>query len=116
MITILRHFVPDIDLTLDGLKAAGQKLGIQGPTSPGLLGAPMRNLPPTLDTPYLRRSESAPNQPEGLSERSQSPQSETEKDEDVHAAESLVNMTDTGTSPPGQSPMTETRMIINCVG
>jgi hypothetical protein len=104
MIAILQHFVPDINLELEGLKAVGTKLGIQGPASSGLPQMPMRSLPASLEGAYLQRSSSTPNLSEGMSERSQSPpQSETDRDDEAHAAESLLIMTD-ASLPPSQRP------------
>lgn len=95
MIAILQHFIPDVHLELEGLKAIGAQLGIQGPSSSGLPQQPMRSLPASLEGQYPPRATSTPVHSEGLSERSPSPGSELEKEDDVHAAESLLNMTDT---------------------
>ena len=115
MIAILQHFIPDINLELEGLKLAGAQLGISGPAPPGPPQTPMRSLPASLEGAYLQRSSSTPNQSEGMSERSQSPPSETEKDEDVHAAESLLIMTDTGQPASKQSTPSGTRTVINYI-
>lgn len=104
MIAILQHFVPDINLELDGLKAVGTKLGIQGPAPSGPPPMPMRSLPASLEGVYVQRSSSTPNLSEGMSERSQSPPpSETDRDDEAHAAESLLIMTDPNL-PPSQQP------------
>jgi len=96
MIAILQHFIPDMHLELEGLKTIGAQLGIQGPSSSGLPPQqPMRSLPASLEGQYPPRSTSTPVHSEGLSERSPSPGSELEKEDDMHAAESLLNMTDT---------------------
>jgi hypothetical protein len=96
MIAILQHFIPDINLELDGLKAIGKELGIQGPAPPGPPQTPMRSLPPSLEGVYIQRATSTPGQSEGMSERSQSPGSEMEREDEVHAVEGLLTMTDTG--------------------
>ena len=96
MIAILQHFIPDISLELEGLKAVGANLGISGPASSGSNQAPMRSLPASLEGAYLQRTSSTPNISEGMSERSQSPvASETDKDDEVNAAEGLLTITDT---------------------
>jgi hypothetical protein len=95
MIAILQHYIPDINLDLEGLKAVGAKLGIPGPAPSGLNPTPMRSLPPSLEGAYLQRTSSTPNQSEMMSERSQSPlPSETDRDDEEIAGESLVVMTD----------------------
>jgi hypothetical protein len=93
MIAILQHFVPDINMELEGLKAVGKELGVQGPAPPGPLQTPMRSLPPSLGGVYIKRATSTPGR---SSERSQSPGIDMDKDDEVNAAEGLLTMTDTG--------------------
>src|SRR5271169_1409329 len=118
MIAILQHFVPDINLELEGLKAVGAKLGIPGPAlalpPTGLNQTPMRSLPPSLEGAYLQRASSTPNQSEGLSERSQSPApSETDRDDEEHVAESLLTMTDLNDPSSQQITPAEIRTTIS---
>lgn len=118
MIAILQHFVPDINLELEGLKAVGAKLGIPGPAlalpPTGLNQIPMRSLPPSLEGAYLQRTSSTPNQSEGLSERSQSPApSETDRDDEEHVVESLLTMTDLNDPPSQQIAPAEIRTTIS---
>jgi hypothetical protein len=91
MIAIIQHFVPDINLELEGLKAAAAKLGIAAPAPPIQGQAPRRSLPPNLEPALLQRSDSTPAQSEAASEKSPSPEpSEFEESEaDVPATEDL---------------------------
>lgn len=75
MIAILQHFVPDINLELDGLKALGAELGVVGPAPPPSAQTPMRSLPPSLERAYGQIAESSSNQSEYMSGRSESPTS-----------------------------------------
>jgi hypothetical protein len=113
MITILHHFIPDVALETEGLKAIGASLGISKPESTGSHQTPMRSLPASLEGAYLQRSSITPNQSEGMSEGSQSPApSETDRDDEVHAAESLITMTDTNDAPSQQSTPLEIRTAL----
>jgi hypothetical protein len=90
MIAILQHFVPDINLELDGLKALGSQLGVVGPAPPPPAQTPMRNLPPSLERAYGQTSESASNPSERMAGRSQSPTSELDGEEELNMSEDLV--------------------------
>ena len=113
MIAILNHFIPDVALETEGLKAIGASLGIPKPEPTGSHQTPMRSLPASLEGAYLQRSSSTPNQSEAMSEGSQSSApSETDKDDEVHAAESLIIMTDTNDAPSQQSTPVEMRKAL----
>ena len=90
MIAILQHFVPDINLELDGLKALGTQLGVVSPAPPPPAQTPMRNLPPSLERAYGQASESASNPSEHMAGRSQSPTSELDGEEEL--SEDLVTI------------------------
>ena len=110
MIAILNHFVPDVSMETEGLKAVGASLGIAKPESTGSYQIPMRSLPASLEGAYLKQSSSTPNQSEGMSEGSQSPApSETDRDDEAHAAESLINTND---APSQQSTPVEIRTAL----
>jgi len=82
MIAILQHFIPDINIDLEGLKAVGAELGIQGPAPSGAVPQmPLRNLPASLAETYLQRTGSTSNQSEEMSERSLSWSREIDKGE-----------------------------------
>jgi hypothetical protein len=103
MIAILQHFIPDINLELDGLKTIGTQLGIPGPAPPGYSQTPMRSLPASLEG-IFQRGTSMSNQSEAMSERSQSPNSAMGKEDEVDAAEGLMDMTDTGVAESETAP------------
>jgi hypothetical protein len=111
MIAILQHFLPDINLELEGLQAVGKELGIAGPAPPGPLQTPMRSLPASLEGVYLQRRMSTSNQSDGMSERSQSPESDMERDNEGDALDDL-QMTDTDVPKSQESTSPETRMLI----
>jgi hypothetical protein len=96
MIAIIQHFVPDINLELEGLKAAGAKLGIVAPAPPLPGQAPRQSLLPSLEPAFLQDSDPTPAQFEAASERSPSPEpSEFEESEaDVTATEDLTTTLD----------------------
>ena len=110
MIAIIQHFVPDINLELEGLKAAAAKLGIATPAPPIPGQAPRQSLPPSLETAYLQGSDSNPAQSEAASEKSPSPEpSEFEESEaDVTATEDLPTTLDPklDEQPPAQGQAT----------
>jgi len=114
MIAILNHFIPDVALETEGLKAVGASLGIQKPESTGTNHTPMRSLPASLEGAYLQRSSSTPNQSDAMSEGSQSPvPSEKDRDEEVHGAESLIVMNDPNDAPSQQSTSIEIRTVLS---
>ena len=87
MIAILQHFVPDINLELDGLKALGAQLGVAGPALPPSAQAPMRNLPPTLERAYGQGLESSSNPSENIAGSTQSPVSDFLGEEELDISE-----------------------------
>jgi hypothetical protein len=112
MIAILQHFIPDINLELEGLKAIGAQLGIEGPASPGAPQVPTRNLPASMEGVYLKLGTSTSNQSEVMSDRSQSPERDASAKDEVNAAEGLL--TDTGVSESLRFTSPETRMSGFC--
>jgi len=110
MIAIIQHFVPDINLELEGLKAAAAKLGIAPPAPPIPGQAPRRSLHPGLDPALLQGSDSTPGQSEAASEKSPSPEpSEFEESEaDVTTIEDLLTTLDPklDEQPPAQGQAT----------
>ena len=91
MIAILQHFVPDISLELDGLKALGAQLGVVGPAHPPPPQTPMRSLPPSLERAYGQTTESSSNQSEYMSGRSESPTSEVGREDELQISEDLAS-------------------------
>lgn len=84
MIAIIQHFLPDINLELEGLKAAGAKLGIAVPAPPVAGQTPTLNLPPSLEAPQLQQSDSTSAKSDIMSERSPSAElSEFEEEEEA---------------------------------
>lgn len=110
MIAILQHFLPDINLELEGLQAVGKELRIAGPAPPGPLQTPMRSLPASLEGVYLQRGMSMSNQFDGISERSHSPESDMEKDNEADVVDDL-QMTDMDVPESHESTSPEIRML-----
>jgi len=81
IIAIIQHFLPDIDLELDGLKAAGAKLGIAAPAHPVAGQTPRLSLPPSLEAPSLQHSESSHAQSDVMGEKSPSPERSASEEE-----------------------------------
>jgi hypothetical protein len=115
MIAILQHFLPDINLELEGLKAIGAKLGIPGPAPTVSHQTPTRILPASLEGAYIQPGSSTPNHSEGMSERSPSPPSETDRDDDANVPERLLIMTDTNEAQSQQSTAPEFRITTTTV-
>ena len=78
MIAIIQHFLPDIQLDLEGLKAAGKSLGIENPTAQYAIKSPLRPLPATLESAY-NQDTSTPNASENMSEKGQTTEDENEE-------------------------------------
>ena len=115
MIAIIQHFIPDINFELEGLKAAGEKLGIPAPAPSPAGQTPRRSLPPSLEAANLQRSESTPGQSEVMSERSRSrgpsdfaeEEEGEEEGEDATVADELLTIAEPSldVQPPILSPL-----------
>lgn len=81
MIAILQHFVPGINLELEGLKTLGAQLGVVGPAPPPPAQTPIRTLPTGLELAYGQPTESISNPSEHMSERSHSPPGEVDRED-----------------------------------
>lgn len=81
MIAILQHFVPGINLELDGLKALGAQLGVVGPVPGPPAQTPIRSLPTSLELAYRKLTESVSNPSEHMSERSHSPPGDGDRED-----------------------------------
>jgi len=84
MIAILQHFVPDIELSLEGLKAVGTRLGISTPAD---------SVPPQQPRQILPANLQPVGPPEEMSDASPSPEpSEIGEDEESLADEGPMNL------------------------
>jgi len=99
MIAILQHFVPGINLELNGLKALGVQLGVVGPAPGTPAQPPIRSLPTSLELAYEQPTESISNASEHMSERSHSPPGEGDReDNEGQAIDESLTLSNTGTS------------------
>lgn len=95
MIAIIQHFLPDINLELEGLKAAGAKLGIAVPVPPVAGQTPTLSLPPSLEAPQPQQSDSTSAKSDVMSERSPSLEhSEFEEEEEEEDKEDAIRTDD----------------------
>jgi len=104
MIAIIQHFVPDINLDLEGLKAVGKSLGIEGPAPHGTAESPMRPLPVPLEA--TSGQDNTPSNPsENMSEKGgHMTEDDNEKDDETNALEGPLTMTDTTSQPVTPTP------------
>ena len=106
MIAIIQHFLPDINLELEGLKAAGAKLGIAVPVAPVAGQTPTLSLPPSLEAPQLQQSDSTSAKSDVMSERSPSAQhsefEEEDDDDEEEDKEDAIRTDDTPTNANSQ--------------
>jgi hypothetical protein len=99
MIAILQHFVPGINLELNGLKALGAQLGVVGPSPGPPAQVPIRSLPTSLELAYEQPTESISNTSEHMSERSHSPPGDGDReDNEGQIIDETLTLSNTGTS------------------